>query len=763
MEFGLVAVWLVTYLALLAAGQAIAKSLLPQLSDEGAGVGLPIAAGVIWLVVYWVGRVSITAGLWLGVGVVVAAALLAHRRTGPIDRRAFAETAAVFTAAFLFLIAIRAVDPAVHPGGGEKFLDFGLLRSLLRSGVLPPQDVWFAGETVRYYYGGHLLAALFARLTGTAPRYAYNLALAGFYAMVVTAAVGLARNIATAHGHDDRLAGAFAAFFVGLASNLMPAAQLLWLVTPGAITGARVPFFGVTVETIASDLGVPLDGLATGIGSFGYWSASRVIGGTINEFPLFAWLNGDLHAHMMSTPFLLLGATVLFGYYRTPAAQRWRRRALLFVGLPAVGAIVSVTNTWSMPTIAGLAAVTIVLAPADPIELLPDRVRPPQQGWIDRELGRLGVALGSATLIALLSVVIVLPYWLVVSSGSEGMGFLPDRSPIVPLVLVHGAFLVIAGLHYSRYAVGRLGTTTDRIGATDAVIAALALAVAGFLAIRFRVSALLVVAPLVGAGWLLARDGSVRDRPSPGFESVLVVASAGLIVLAEFVFLEENAGGGRYNTVFKLYMQIWVLFATGAGTALAVLIAEQRPGLGLSGPAWRRRFKILAALLVVSTSIYAALAVPAHFGSPTHRTDDPSLDALAFVETDHPDEARAIAWLDRREGQPTLLSRPGRDPYQWRNAPSSLTGIPTVAGWVHETGYHGPDAYYERAGHVDVMFTGGVDRQRELLRQYDVEYVYVGPKEREQYSQITIQRLDAVEPVGQFDAVTIYRVDQGAL
>ena len=122
----------------------------------------------------------------------------------------------MFTIAFLFVIAIRAVDPAVHPSGGEKFLDFGLLKSLLRTDALPPEDFWFVGEPVQYYYGGHLLTVLLAKITFTPARYAYNLALAGFFGMVVTVAYGLAGAVAAARGRSAGVAGTLAAFFVGL-------------------------------------------------------------------------------------------------------------------------------------------------------------------------------------------------------------------------------------------------------------------------------------------------------------------------------------------------------------------------------------------------------------------------------------------------------------------------------------------------------------------------------------------------------------------
>jgi len=148
MEYGLVALWLVTYLALLYVSMPIARALVPSLADRGAGIALPLGLALVWTVAYFVGRVSITAGLWLGLAVLAVAAGALWYRGATVDNRQFAETAAVFSLAFLFMVAIRAHDPAAHPGAGEKFLDMGMLQSLLRGSTIPPEDTWFAGETV---------------------------------------------------------------------------------------------------------------------------------------------------------------------------------------------------------------------------------------------------------------------------------------------------------------------------------------------------------------------------------------------------------------------------------------------------------------------------------------------------------------------------------------------------------------------------------------------------------------------------------------
>jgi uncharacterized membrane protein len=216
-----------------------------------------------------------------------------------------------------------------------------------------------------------------------------------------------------------------------------------------------------------------------------------------------------------------------------------------------------------------------------------------------------------------------------------------------------------------------------------------------------------------------------------------------------------------------------VLFATAAG-AMAAWLVDARPAGVADAMAgrWRVAGRVLLALVVLSTSIYGGLALTDQFTSesPVTSVDDPTLDARAFVPATHPDEAAAIAWLDDRTGQPHIVSLPGcwcnddpRKPYRWVNAPSSLTGLPTVAGWSHETGYRGDAAYRERVADVETIYEGRPTDQARLLAEYDVEYVYVGPNERAAYGEITVAELRGVAVARQFEEVTIYRVDRAEL
>jgi YYY domain-containing protein len=831
MEYLLVGVWLVTYLALGLAALPAAAWLFPRFADRGAAFALPLALAVIGVIGYLVGQVAFGwPALVVGLVALVGASYLAG--DVDIDRERAAEAAAVFTVGFLFVVVIRAFDPAVHPIGGEKFLDFGLLKSLLRTaaatGTLAPEDMWFAGEPVQYYYGGHMLAALLTTLTSTPGRFAYNLALAGFFGALVVAGYGIAGNVAAAQGAPRRFAGALGAFFVGIAANLQTAALVLLWLLPSGLGSGLVGALGLQPEVAGW---TPAD--------FSYWSASRVIPGTINEFPLFAWLNGDLHAHMMSTPFTLLLAAVLFAYWRTPETDLTRRRFLVFGVVPPLAGFIAVVNTWSFPTAAGLTFLALTFAPTRPSTLLPDRVRgqlpdrtradggvatgteagdddTPADGLAERlreEVLRSGLALGLAAGMLVIGVLWAAPFWLGTASG-RSIGVLPERSSLGGLLLVHGAFVVAFGAYLGR-RVGRdlrgveqplltaLVSTLFSVAALSLPLYVVPLPVGSGLPLSLVLlgvalvggsqlepfadlslpvllapylvltlyamgfAALALFGPLLVAAWVLLR----LDR-DVGFETLLVVAGLGLALIVEFLYVVERAGPGRFNTVFKTYAQVWALWAPAMGVVLTRLAFAGRASFDApNADTWRSVGRVTAAALVFLTALYAGFAVPAHFnaGGPA------SLDSTAFVADSHPSEARAIGFIEAREGQPNIVTAAPAG-YRWQPssgrgaaAPASLTGVPTVAGWYHEIGYRGRAAYQQRVDDVETIYTGSPQQQLELLDAYDVEYIYFGPAERNRYTAARLgplrnhEAVSVVHQSGGSNGVVILRVDQSKL
>jgi YYY domain-containing protein len=437
----------------------------------------------------------------------------------------------------------------------------------------------------------------------------------------------------------------------------------------------------------------------------------------------------------------------------------------------------------------------LTFGPAHPATLLPSRVADRllvlDGSTLARELARTGAALLGGFAVLFGALAWSLPFWLASASG-RAVALVGDRSTLTGLLLIHGAFLAV----FLPYLFDRAQPAIDdRLRAGVAALLVLGLALAGGFA------ALGVFGPLLIAAWLLlrgrevvptqfSRDRSDRlmtsggydqdslvesgstaaaNRPSGtdskesdvGYETVLLSAGVGLVVLVEFLRVDTGAGPGRYNTVFKTYMQVWVLFSIAAGAILARVLAADSVGSGVR--LGRRGATAFVALLVLSTSLYGGIALADHFGDPEIRgSDGPTIDALAFVSATHPEEAAAIQWLDRQASgrQPTIISAPGVDTYSWTNAPSSLTGVPTVVGWAHEIGYRGSAIYEERVADVDRIYTGTPRQQARLLREYDVRYVYVGPVERERYGEeLGLENLRGLEVAFRNDAVTIYAVD----
>jgi YYY domain-containing protein len=355
------------------------------------------------------------------------------------------------------------------------------------------------------------------------------------------------------------------------------------------------------------------------------------------------------------------------------------------------------------------------------------------------------------------------PFWLGTASG-RSVGLVPaaNRSALGGLLVVHGGFL----LAFVPFITGRGLRTADRPGLWLAAVV-----LAGALAWLLGFPAVGLFGPLLVVAWAL-----LRSRADVGFETVLVVGGLGIVLLVELLFVVEEAGPGRLNTVFKTYAQVWVLWSVAAGAVLARLAGRRDGGTDTAGenPLLTRRRRrglgaVLAALVVVSTGLYAGFALPDHVdrGSSTADRHGPTLDATAFVAIEHPAEASAIEWVDARAGQPTIVTAAPAG-YRWSpdagrgaSAPASLTGVPTVAGWYHERGYRGSEVYAERVADVRTIYTGAPDTQRQLFERYDVAYVYVGPAERARYDALTVTDHPAVSVAAEFERVVVYRVETG--
>lgn len=751
---------------------------------RGARFAIPTAMLPFAVVVFWIGHISFGPGtVFASLALLVGAAGLAYKLGGRPDWQTVATGYGVFVLGFIVFVAVRTARPGITPVGGEQFLHFGLLKALERAPSLPPEDAWYAGESLRYYYGGHLQIASVAMLTGVKMRYAFNLGLASFFGILVVVAYGLGSTLATNQNISRRLGGWLCVGFVALAGGTTTAIRLVTPLLPGRIGDmvGQAAFGFVATRFYGGDLQEAIVERTTFL-EWSWWYARYVVPGTLQEVPFYSFVKADLHGHTLSTGYVLFAGAVAYAYYSTPEAEHRRRGVLLFGGLGVTAGVFGFMNTWALPTAAGLAVLTVGAAPARPETLLPGRLRfswrgeerPTDRGRRAVAVGlRLAIAGGAGVLVLLIGVGIAAPFLLLRSvPPNDGIGFLPPRSPLGPFLVIYGGLLTV----FTLYLACRLGPLLRGTSRRGLVMGATVLLAGMGTAILLDFPVLAVTAPLLIGAWV-----SLRSDPGD-FGLVLLVAGIGLLLSFEFVHARlPLTGQPRWNTSLKVAVQAWTLGAAGAAGAAAGLITRaQEWGMSSQSPnVWLRRnpdgaifsattlswvVVITVGLIISSSLLFPVLAVGQEVGSPIVKEEYAgSVDGWAALERERPQEAAAIRWLDDRSGTPTIVEAPGPT-YGWTSPASTFTGLPTVIGWDHQAEYRGQEAYDRRVARVDSIYTGPWSQAAWNLSRYDVRYVYVGPNERERYGDRR-QSFDhpSLALAFQNDAVRIYRVDQERL
>ncbi|MBI2321595.1 MAG: hypothetical protein HYU88_05770, partial [Chloroflexi bacterium] len=332
-----------------------------------------------------------------------------------------------------------------------------------------------------------------------------------------------------------------------------------------------------------------------------------------------------------------------------------------------------------------------------------------------------------------------------------------------------------------------------------------ALGVLAGLALAAALAGWLLVALLLALlGPALALLLGERDEPPSAFVWGLLALGLALALTAELVRLDGDVG--RMNTVFKLYFQVWALWAVASAAALAWLVAAprtadndagtRRRGDAETGPSalpasprprvsasprlpvpasalWRAAL----ALLLAASLVYPPIASRGKAAERFDPTLPPTLDGMAYMrsavqrEEGRPLTLRydweAIRWLQVNvAGSPVVLE--AQVPiYRWGSRVSIYTGLPTVLGWdwhqkQQRWGYQ--QLVEQRAADVRVMYADpDPARKLDLLRRYDVRYVYVGELERAYYPAPGLAAFEqllggGLERVYQNPGVVVYRV-----
>ncbi len=550
----------------------------------------------------------------------------------------------VFFLAFGYFLILRWLNPDIF--GAEKFMDAAFISSILASPDLPPLDPFLAGYRLNcYYYFGHVLGASVTLMSFTSIQYGYNIAMAVIAAYSSSTLYGFLKDIGMKKSWIGVVFTLFTGDFYGfyeLLKDAFTAHRISWLY---------------------------------------YWNATRVIPGTINEFPYFSFLHADFHAHVVAIPLFILSISLLYSMFCSKSGDKskFHEKLMLLLSLVLMSAVLYLTNSWDSPVFLLCLTILFILN-LKKLDVLT---------FLSLPLCVASAYLASTT----------------IHSASAVVHLVKVHTPVVPFLLY---FLVPVTFAYfwvfsSLVSSGINGQTLKHI----LISTALSLILSFFLILK-GVQISVVILPLLFASLLL-----LKRRP---LLASLVFTACFFTMLPEFVAIDC-----RMNTVFKFYEVSWILFSIPGSFVFdkislrSLKKLNQKSGL----------FTAIVLGLFLTTFAYPCVATPQKC-SPMRFT----LNGMEF--TKYFGEYRALLWAQKHVRG--VLMSASYNCYTYGGRFPAFTGNPVVVGWAcHEVQWRGKAKMLGSRMFDVQMFYRNPAKYWHVLKKYGVNYVILGYEERKEF------------------------------
>jgi len=659
----------------------------------------------------------------------------------------------LFIFCFLSWSYIRSFQPDIH--GLEKYMDFGILNSILRSEFFPPKDMWFTPLPINYYYFGHLTTAVLTKLSNIPSSITFNLMIATIFAFTFAGSFSIGANLihmlkpqitnhkSQINSKNKNIKNSKVLNFGNW--NLFRNSKLEIRILAGGVLTAFLVSLSGNLQTIYSffknysgENPVPFWHLPFSIQSFPnmYWypNATRFIHNTIHEFPLYSFVVSDLHGHVLDIPFVLLTIALLLSVIQNSKGKilNFNSKFKIFnkfeiydlrftILLGFILAIMYTTNAWD-GIIYFLLAALIFLYPLIYSKLFSSSKKLPVGNWfLSLIILFFGFFIFSYPFNHFFKpfvsgIGVVCPPDFLVKAGKLGLfifeGDHCQKSPWWQIFILYGFFYfwVLSFLVFILKKVRQNG--------------------------KLNVSDIFVV--------------------------FLILLSAILIIIPEFIYVKDiYPAHYRANTMFKLVYQSFIMLSISSAYIIMRLISHWK----LEIRNWK--FPILIGIGIIGlflVFIYPYFAIGSFYGGLKAQL---GLDGTKYLKNLYPTDYDAIAWINKNiKGQPVILEAQG-DSYTDFARVSANTGLPTVLGWtVHEWLWRGTyDIPAPRIPQIQTLYeTADINIAKQLINQYGIAYVFVGDLEYQKYPNLSEQKFQQLgKAVYQNGRAKIYKITSQAL
>ena len=789
--------WLLTTYVVGLAAIPIAYLALPNLMDRGFGLVRPLGMLMFGSVVWILSLIKILPNAswsWWLIALLVAVAgwtwIALKKRTDFLGflRRRWLQlilTEAVFLAFFCVFAFVKALDPDISHT--EKPMDLTMLNAVVSAQHAPPTDLWLSGYPIAYYYFGYWMLGGIAQMSGVQASIAYNLALATIAAMSAAAIFSLVSNLVRRDGATttQMLAGGLiAAVLLLVISNLNGFWELLSLAGIGS--EGFYDWLGIK--------GVDLTDTSTGWrpeGWWWWWASSRVINRflpdgteldfTIQEFPFFSFMLGDLHPHIMSIPFVLTAVSVIANllFSRVRWGIGWlRSNPISAVVLVLVVGSAGFINTWDMLwMLLALGGTVYFKSYRENGRMHLQAIRAAVPALV--VVGFVGAAFFANYYFGTMQSQIQFPPAIPTKYATRPIHFFTVWGGLLAVLLVFASAIVVPTvsreLAMLRRGATALGFNTGLYEKFPWIVSI------GFVAFTYLAwiiahysfndtaagTDLITRLPLTGllgavfvALFVTTYRRGMRGADDGAQVALILLAISALLLFWAELFRLHDMFGGRHNTVFKFYYQVWIFFAVGGGYSIYFWIRRHPSFIG------RIRYLSVAAVVVAALLIAVSLYYPvaATAGKSSESGTELTFDGLRFLENNGSAVPEAMDWIrENVDNDEVLIEAPGNS-YSHHGRFSGWTGRPAILGWTeHQSQWRGGDEWWiDRNSDVERIYNSADDVETlAMIDRYSADYLVVSPNERQKYTGLDVSKFDRIgRRVFENEQVIIYALGE---
>jgi len=639
----------------------------------------------------------------------------------------------IFLIALFFWSFIRSHEPSIH--GLEKFMDLGFVNTIGRTTYLPPTDMWFPPYPINYYYFGHFVTTLLTKIS-TIPSYiTYNLMIATLFAFSFSLACSIVYNLLQhikVSVLKSIVGGIVGGFLLALGGNL----HTIYTLFSPYQNESPVPFWQLQFQPTMFPNG--------------YWypNATRYIPYTIHEFPIYSFVVSDLHGHVLDIPFVLLSLVIIYVLWISK-----RPPLLLFVFQGMLLAIMYMTNAWDGILYFGLTLLVLFAKFIISYSLQKKEIYIHQyvlkkfSNFSIQKALRIGYTIYPYALRMIILIVALTlflkPFNMHFKPFVSGIGLLCAPSAIskgfiIGLIDVPG----VAGIK-----VGNMELIDEGHCEPSPIWQLIVLY--GFFYF-FIISYLIFL--------LLDKK---RVTKTDFYVLLLIIFSTILIIAPELFYAKDiYPRHFRANTMFKLTYQAFMMLSLVSAFVILRLFSHYRKNkTPLLHPF--TLFVPISLILVTAVLTYPYFAITSYYANLTAYK---GLDGLSYLKQLYPSDYDAIMWINRNiKSQPVMLEAQG-DSYTDYERISTNTGLPTVLGWtVHEWLWRGSyDIPSPRIAEVASLYeSADITLTNELIKKYNIEYIYIGQLERDKYPKLNEDKIKELgKVVYQRNNTRIYKVNR---